>query len=148
MSQADSENTTPSAPSRGALQSINQLRKDAADRIERLIGFLDATDADPDREDNGDGEAEPDEEPSLGWTEQEARWGKYAPIDQWHCDGELQDEDDEDSGDREPSLGAPEADEGSQVFWAQGGVQDYEHDPAESGIGDNDGLMEQMRGAR
>ena len=36
------------------------------DEIERLIGVLDLLEADPDLEENGDLEEEPDEEPSLG----------------------------------------------------------------------------------
>jgi hypothetical protein len=43
MAQANDDTTTSPAPSRGALQSISELRKDAADRIERLIGFLEAS---------------------------------------------------------------------------------------------------------
>ena len=65
----------------------------------------------------------------------------------WHCDGEVQDEDDEDNGDREPSLGAPEADEDlRKSSGLAAALRSFEHDPAESGIGDDGGLMEQMGG--
>jgi hypothetical protein len=50
-----------------------------------------------------------------------------------------------------PVLGAPEnhpspfncGGGGNQTHWAGGGSQDIEHDPAEAGIGDTDGLVEQ-----
>ena len=61
-------------------QAIGRLRKDARDEIDRLIRFLDKTDSYMFREledsvdDNPQGD-EGEAEPSLGWTEQEARWG-------------------------------------------------------------------------
>jgi hypothetical protein len=147
MAQANDDTTTPSAPSRGALQSINQLRKDAADRIERLIGFLDATDADPDREDNGDGEGEPDDEPILGWTDREAARGvTMAACDSYLADNETDNSDDEpeceDEGaehdgrepdeDGEPMLGWTEEGEfGDTVASADGEADDMSVEDAD-----------------
>ena len=69
-------------------------------------------------DDEGDeGEAEP----SLGWTEQEARWGRHA----WSADidAEL------DSCDDEPSLAAPnQYNGGGQTDWAAGTKDDREGD--------------------
>jgi hypothetical protein len=49
-----------------------------------------------------------------------------------------------DKSDDEPSLGAPEPNPiDSQEHWERGGSDDREGDPAESGTGDYDGLLEQ-----
>ena len=111
------------------------------DEIERLIAHLDAIDGDPDLEEAGD------LEPSLG-------------FDRVGYDLEL------DTSDDEPSLGslagtAPfhlgtMSNWTSQTHWAAGGLADAEldtsddedtydaeDDPAERGIGDEDGLEEQ-----
>jgi hypothetical protein len=156
--------TTPEA-----LQAIRRLRREAADEIERLLALLDALDGDPDLEPTlgylppgMPDEAEPsgDEgEPSLGWTEGEARFG-CNPVFCGGADLEL------DQSDDEPSLGALEwatafyvthrnADgtartvrlrEGDQTVWAAGVTDDREdehdreYDPAELGIADLDGL--------
>jgi hypothetical protein len=103
--------------------AIGRLRKEARDEIDRLIGFLDKTDDYMFREledaidDNPHGD-EGEAEPSLGWTEQEARWGKHA----WSVfiDEEL------DRCDDEPSLGAlPSTD---QTGWEKHGGDDREGD--------------------
>jgi hypothetical protein len=53
-----------------------------------------------------------------------------------------------DPAEREPNLGAPESmSPTSQENWARGGTDDREDDPAELGIGDADGLAEQIGGA-
>ncbi|WP_050625935.1 hypothetical protein [Bradyrhizobium viridifuturi] len=47
-----------------------------------------------------------------------------------------------DTADIEPSLGSLDQND-SQERWAAGGRRDVEGDPAETGIGDYDGLLEQ-----
>lgn len=50
--------------------------------IEELIAMRDALDGDPDLEDGHDAEADgADAEPALGWTEQEAKFGRYGVND-------------------------------------------------------------------
>ena len=113
---------TPVTPEE-AFQAIGRLRKDARDEIHRLICFLDDTDNHMEREEAVDdvgcddvGEAEP----SLGWTEQEARWGRYAESAMADIDNEL------DTVDDEPSLGAlPSTD---QTTWEKNGGDDREGD--------------------
>ena len=72
---------TPVTPEE-AFQAIGRLRKEARDEVDRLIRFLDKTDDymfleledavdDVACDDTDEGNAKP----SLGWTEQEARWG-------------------------------------------------------------------------
>ena len=122
-----------------------RLRKiDAAMRrrieaaVETMIATLDALDApeeDREEDDPGGEEGGPsDDEPTLGWTEMEARFGRYdaTPTDEgepslgWTAqeaahgrygnttdledehDGREPSEDDELTGDEEPSLGAAE----------------------------------------
>jgi hypothetical protein len=83
-------------------------------------------------------------EPSLGsieraeWMDQE-RWASSSTRD-------LEDEHDgaEPSEDGEPSLGAFEGHDNLRVAWWVTSVMDYELDAAESGIGDYDGLAEQV----
>jgi hypothetical protein len=54
-------------------------------------------------------------------------------------------EDNEDDGLSEPSLGSLDHDHHpNQEHWAVGGRRDLEQDGAESGIGDQDGLDEQV----
>lgn len=104
-------------------------RKEAL--IEVLIDSLDAADGDPDLEDGGDrepdageepevenehGDGNPDNEPSIGWTAAEASRGVYSGWGERTADLE------EDAGDSR------------------------ECDPAEWGIADHDGLLEQVAG--
>ncbi len=75
-----------------------------------------------------------------------ANLGAFGHIDQtvaWRSrDGYYGGEDRElDNADREPSLGSLGGVD--QTAWASGGARDVEDDPAESGIGDWEGLMEQ-----
>jgi hypothetical protein len=51
---------------------------------------------------------------------------------------------DEESDPAEPSLGSVGDVHLDQTRWAAGGRRDLEQDPAESGIGDDDGLAEQL----
>jgi hypothetical protein len=117
-----------------ALARLRELRRRACDEIERLLAFLDASDLDPDLEETGDNE------PSLGWT---------IGIPQGsHCGGtddlEAATEDDENDLCDEPSLGSVGHAHFDQTNWSAGGRRDLELDGAESGIGDYDGLMEQV----
>ncbi|WP_027578399.1 hypothetical protein [Bradyrhizobium sp. Ai1a-2] len=81
-------------------------------------------------------EPDGDDEPSLGWTE---RGAGLSGTD----DRELDTADDEDGGDAEPSLGSRDHYH-SQEAWAVGDRRDREEDPAESGIADFEGLLEQV----
>lgn len=99
-------------------QAIGRLRKEARDEIDRLIRFLDATE--------NHMELEPEDEGD---------------------DSELEDDDPaENDLDDEPSLGScdPSMGGGDQTRWAAGDRRDLEDDPTESGIGDHDGLLEQV----
>jgi hypothetical protein len=102
--------------------------------IDRLIRFLDETDnhmqRDPDLEETAD------DEPSLGWSTA----GNCGGVD----DLEAEPEHDEDADPAEPSLGSVGDSHFDQTNWAAGGRRDLELDGAESGIGDYDGLMEQV----
>jgi hypothetical protein len=163
MAQVDSENNTampretagplyiPTNVSPEELfQAIGRLRKEARDEIDRLIRFLDDTDNHMEREEAVDdvGCDDIEVEPSLGWTELEARFGRHAaPAD---VDAEL------DNCDDEPSLGSDDCAIYNQRGWAAGGTTDCEgdeHDGREpqeddewddTGIGDPDGLQEQI----
>jgi hypothetical protein len=113
-------------------QAIGRLRKEARDEIDRLIGFLDKTDDYVSRE----LEQSTDDEPSLGWSTA----GQCGGID----DLEAETENDEDSDPAEPSLGSVGDMRFDQTRWASGGRRDLEQGGAESGIGDQDGLDEQV----
>jgi hypothetical protein len=96
-------------------QAIGRLRKEARAEIDRLIRFLDETD--------NHMELEPEDEGD---------------------DSELEDDDPaENDLDDEPSLGSLDHHH-SQERWAAGNRRDLELDHAESGIGDRDGLLEQI----
>ncbi|MCC8976468.1 hypothetical protein [Bradyrhizobium brasilense] len=138
-------------------QAIGRLRKEARDEVDRLLQFLDKTDDYVSREledDSCENEEGGDIEPSLGSLDRAAnqeRWSNgahsWGPSD---IDREL------DRSDDEPSLGAIERHPyclgwpdgsnptGDQTHWAAGCRRDLEKDPAESGIGDRDGLLEQV----
>lgn len=104
-------------------QALGRLRKEAFDEIERLLCFLDECDGDENLEpylgngQNGgdDREAEPEsDEPALGWTETEARWGRYPKINEQH--------------EGEPSLGSPQKSYHDQTKWTEGNHDDREGD--------------------
>jgi|SRR5882757_809649 len=130
-----------------ALRRLRRLREKARIEINRLLDFLDASDIDPDLEDVGDREDVGDDEPSLGSIERHpschAMDGRNSSGDQTHwAAGEGDDVEDEHDGaepdeDGEPSLGWT-------TSGVLGGLSDFERDAAESGIGDHDGLMEQI----
>jgi hypothetical protein len=86
---------------------------------------------------NDDRERE-DVEPDLGSLDRmtdQSRWAAGC-VD----DAEL------DRADDEPSLGScdPSMGGGDQTRWGAGDRGDLEKDPTESGIGDHDGLLEQI----
>jgi hypothetical protein len=152
MSQAETINTTTApggapglarqnADRAASLQTLRRMRGEARGEIDRLIAFLDASDpyAMSELEDDDDREEVGDSEPSLGsfdrMTNQEKSW-RAGSCD---VDAEL------DTADDEPALGSLDPDHHpNQEQWAAGGHRDLEQDCAESGIGDDDGLLEQI----
>lgn len=105
-----------------ALRRVAKLRKKAAAEIERLLEFLDASD-------------------EYVTTELEDGVDD-GPVDDNELDGPENGED-EDSDPGEPSLGSLDGKD-DQTAWAAGNRSDRELDGAESGIGDYDGLLEQV----
>jgi hypothetical protein len=86
---------------RAAGRRLAKLRSKAADEIERLLSFLDASDLDPDME------------PSLGWTIAGSRsFGNNQGDD----DLEAEPEHDEEGSDDEPSLGSHELPSGAVSY--------------------------------
>ena len=131
-----------------SLETLHRLRREARDEISRLIQFLDLSDQyvmteleeDNELEETGEGE------PCLGSFDRIINQEKSYRGGSCEVDAEL------DSADDEPSLGASEHyHPGNQSFWGCGGSDDREddagdnreHDEAESGIADEDGLREQ-----
>ena len=100
------------------------IREQAAMEIERLINFLDATEGDPDLEDNGD------REPSLGGV---AHWTDAGPQD---------------------DLEEDESERGETIMWteteAERGIYYLGHwddeEGEESGFGDGGGMTEDLFG--
>lgn len=121
-----------------ALPALARLRAEAADRIQALISFLDATEPDPDLEDGQDAEDDKaDAEPSMGATEAVSHlsaWRGPAPADgeaeeddHGEDDGTAEEADPtEDDGSAEPWLAAPENAHRSQIGWAAGSGDDLE----------------------
>jgi hypothetical protein len=139
---------TPVTPEE-AFQAIGRLRKEARDEIDRLIRFLDKTDDYVCREleqEDGNDEPEGHDEPSLGsfdrMTDQDKSWRTFDrnPDLYGYSHGV---DNEEDHCDHEPSLGSLDGRD-DQAAWAAGDSRDLEKDPAESGIGDHDGLGEQV----
>jgi hypothetical protein len=100
-------------------QAIGRLRKEARDEIDRLIRFLDDTDNHMELEDSIDDNPHDEETDDNG-------------------------EDSEDDGLSEPSLGSVGDVHFDQGRWAVSDRRDLELDDTESGIGDQDGLDEQV----
>ncbi len=130
---------------RGNISKLLRLRKEASAEIHRLIAFLDASDpyVTTELEDDDDREEVGDNEPSLGsfdrLTDQEKSWRQGGLWEVPEIDAEL------DTSDDEPSLGSLDPDhQPNQELWAVGDRRDLEQDDAESGIGDYDGLLEQV----
>jgi seryl-tRNA synthetase len=112
-----------------ALEALARLRKEAKTEIDRLIGFLDASDqyASTELEDSGDDEAIDDEELEPELTPGEAKdqtklWSRWPKVDDEVTDGEDDDE-------SEPSLGSSTAHD--QTYWARGPRDDREFDEVE-----------------
>jgi hypothetical protein len=101
--------------------AIGHLRREARNEINRLINFLDTTDDYVSRE-------------------------LEDSIDDNPHDEETDDngEDSEDDGLAEPSLGSVGEVHFDQARWAVGSRCDLEQDDGETGIGDQDGLDEQV----
>jgi len=147
MSQANSINTTGAPGATGspveAFRTIWRLRKEARDEIDRLIQFLDDTDNHMEREPDGDEDEDGgDTEPSLGsfdrMVDQSNAWTQIHGEFCSGTDAEL------DNADAEPSLGSSGDRHLNQERWAAGGRRDLEQDDGETGIGDQDGLDEQV----
>ena len=85
-------------------------------------------------EDEGD---DAEDETSLGCLEQMNQERSWTGSTVWEVDREL------DNSNDEPTLGSLDQHD-NQERWAAGGRQDLEQDPAEAGIGDFDGLAEQV----
>jgi hypothetical protein len=118
-----------------------------------------AEDSDP-AEDGGDEEDDGISEPALGSIEDHPNG--YLDASDWNGQGRSQAnwasgnrddlEGDEHDGaepgeDGEPSLGAFEGHDDQTVSWTTDALQSYldkELDPSDSGIGDHDGLLEQV----
>ncbi|MCK1578572.1 hypothetical protein IVB03_02980 [Bradyrhizobium sp. 168] len=123
------------------------MARHARELIKDLIDFLDQLDADSDLEPTAGAsctdECEPpeDAEPSLGSFDclmnQDTSWRTV------HGEFIAGPEAEQDDCDIEPSLGSLDHNH-SQERWAVGGRRDLENDGAESGIGDYDGLLEQV----
>lgn len=112
------------------------LRRNTELLVMRLVAFLDDLDGDPDLEDD-DREESGDREPSLGSFDRMINQEKSYRVGACDVDAEL------DTADDEPALGSLDH-RHSQEHWATGDRRDLEHDGAESGIGDHDGLLEQI----
>jgi hypothetical protein len=114
-----------------ALRRLRSLRKEAADEIDRLLGFLDASDIDPDLEETGDDEEGADAESSLGafdrMVDQSKAWTQKHGELCFSVDAE------QDDADNEPSLAGLGDHHLNQERWSDGSRQDLEQDPAESG---------------
>jgi hypothetical protein len=162
MARADSDNSTPApaaekprdsiylptdtAPEQ-LFRAIGKLRKDARDEIDRLIRFLDKTDDYVSREledsiDDNPHDDEGEAEPSLGsfdrMADQSKAWRQTAGELCFSIDAE------QDDAESEPSLGSLGDHHTNQERWADGDGRDLEQDDSETGIGDQDGLDEQV----
>jgi hypothetical protein len=121
-------------------RAIGRLRKEARDEIDRLVRFLDDTENHMALE--PEDEADDSElEPSLGFfdrvVDQSKAWQQRGEF----CSG---DDAEQDEADAEPSLGSVGNMHFNQETWAARKPNDRELDDAESGIGDQDGLDEQV----
>ncbi|QOZ52881.1 hypothetical protein [Bradyrhizobium sp. CCBAU 53338] len=149
------------------------MARHARELVKDLIDFLDQLEADPDLEPSAGGsctdecEEIGDTEPSLGSLDRainQEQWSKGHSWGPGDADLEL------DRSDDEPALGATENhpsapapivighkgpgasshqyrdNSGSQVFWSLSGRDDRE-DEVDTGIGDQDGLLEQVGAA-
>jgi hypothetical protein len=126
-------------------QAIGRLRKEARDEIDRLIQFLDESEnhMELEPEDEADDAETESSLGSLDHMTDQTRWTEGAPDDA---------EDEHDGGEPdeegEPSLGSFDGLVDQEHSWVADCVNfagpDAELDDAESGIGDQDGLDEQV----
>jgi hypothetical protein len=121
-------------------QAIGRLRMEARDEIDRLVRFLDETENHMELEPEDEAD-DSEAEPSLGSFERVVDQSKA-----WQQRGEFCSGNDveQDEADGEPSLGSVGDMHFNQENWAAGKPNDRERDGAESGIGDQDGLDEQV----
>ena len=120
-------------------RALSRLRRKMEKSVEHILAVLDELAGDPDLEDGGDDEDGQDGEPDLGWTattrQQGQNWQGGGHLANFCHDNEL------DTADAEPSLGAPENHTGAvwhlpdgrfvhatQTRWARGGGDDREDD--------------------
>lgn len=141
-----------------ALRRLRKLRERARNEIDRLLEFLDASDIDPDLEPSlaihsayreaaaDECEIPEDAEPSLGSFDRMIDQDKsYRAVVRnpdvfgWPSGADNE----QDDCDYEPALGSSDQHD-DQTAWADGGRLELELDGAESGIGDADGLLEQV----
>lgn len=123
-------------------REISDLRRAVESLVEGLIDLLDDIDGDPDSEDHphvdGGDDDRSDFEPSLGWTDLEARFSRYA-------DPDVPDGEDEHDG-RESGLGwtAHEAAFGRYSLLSRRGLEDnHDDEDAEGGsygVADHGGM--------
>ncbi|MBB4297262.1 hypothetical protein GGI55_001789 [Rhizobium leguminosarum] len=79
-------------------KAVQELRRETLEGyIEELIALLDLLDGDENLEPDNDNE------PSLGAPEHVTQTHWYMPVGSEHTDLEIEDENDEDSGDAEPN---------------------------------------------
>jgi hypothetical protein len=140
-------------PSLGATHALNQ---EQAWRSPLVIGtdleFDGEGVPDADKEPDVDLEPDNDDEPSLGSRDRDVDQLAWSAGGSSYCDAAVDLE--HDNADREPSLGSRNALD--QMNWSRGSRddredehngrepdEDFERDPAENGVGDEDGAMEQ-----
>jgi hypothetical protein len=126
-----------------------ELRRKGRGLTTALVDLLDGLDADPDleptlalssirREAEADEcEIPEDDEPSLGSLDRRIDQTAWCAGGRWSPEAEL------DTSDDEPSFGGCDHHH-SQELWAMDDRRDLEQDGGESGIGDRDGLLEQV----
>jgi hypothetical protein len=115
------------------------LRRDAREEIDRLIRFLDETENHMELEPNGD-------ELDFSYPHTGPRTVVFTSgpelTNRAHSEDDEDDDVDEDDDPAEPALASLDGQD-YQTRWAAG-RRDLELDGAESGIGDLDGLREQV----
>jgi hypothetical protein len=153
------------------IEELLRIRREADAKALRLIRLINLHDVDPDLEPEEDeSDLDPDAEPDRLVDDHQPDCRRVLRGPRTEYDAEADDADDEDAGNDEPSLGAPEAFPGRMVIdggaiwpeqtqirnpgldqsnWAKSGTQDPkdQHDGRESdagGVADADGLAEAM----
>jgi hypothetical protein len=121
--------STPVALPDEERQRIEAAIQEHLDEAERLVGRLDASEADPDLEDNGDSEPDQDGETDLGWPEMLNQTKAIRSCAGWEAANDLE----QDTADDEPSLGSPLAAMHDQTRWTAGRSADLEQDCEDEG---------------